>query len=134
MTRITPALPTQRPNIATASPVALIQRPQFTQRADTVHFGHKPHVHGPNCNHDHEPPSTEAAATASTQESSGTTKTETVKEADASPHVHGPNCSHNKPNWFRRLYTGFVNDIKTFFNKLSGWLKKLFSGKSKAEE
>ena len=130
MTRIPHALPTQRTITPIANPVALIQRPQLTQRADTVHFGHKPHVHGPNCNHDHEPPSTEAAATASTQESSGTTKTETVKEADASPHVHGPNCSHNKPNWFRRLCTGFVNDMKAFYE----WLKKLFSGKSKAKE
>ena len=38
-----------------------------TKSANTTQHGHQPHVHGPDCDHDHAPV----------------------------PHVHGPNCNHD---------------------------------------
>lgn len=55
--------------------------------ADHAHTAHaKPHVHGPDCQHEHAAPAAKSPA--------GKRIAIPVRAAPAEPHVHGPGCGH----------------------------------------
>jgi urease accessory protein len=56
--------------------------------ADHSHAAHaEPHVHGPDCQHEHAAPAAKSPA--------GKRIAIPIRSAPAEPHVHGPGCGHD---------------------------------------